>query len=231
MKINLSLLFLLCTILLFTNCRGKRQKTNEGAEDGPMPTAPIMDEVRKNIKYIEENDFEGNLEKFGILEDSGNYQGAYTKLRPDGTMIEEAYYNNGNLDGLRILYYANQDTQIVETHVNGVFHGPYRSFYQGNRIKLSGEYSENQMQGIWYKYYETGELMEEVTFVNSLENGPFTEYHKNGQISVQGNYLDGDNEDGELKFFTEEGIHFKTMNCKKGLCRTTWRLEEETIDR
>ena len=229
MKINQYVLFCLLALFLLTNCVDPGEKTKMQEENKVLPTAPMMDEVPKNIKYIEENDFEGNLEKFGILEENGNYQGRYTKLRSDGTMMEEAYYNDGNLDGLRILYYANQDTQILETHVNGIFHGPYRSFYKGNRLKLSGEYSENQMQGIWYKYYETGELMEEVTFVNSLENGPFTEYHKNGQISVQGQYLDGDNEDGELKFFTEEGIHYKTMNCDKGMCRTTWRLQEETI--
>ncbi|GAB5552673.1 MAG: hypothetical protein Sapg2KO_22640 [Saprospiraceae bacterium] len=225
-----TLFYLIGTILLLSSCTPKEHKTTEGAKEGPKPMAPVQEEVRKRIQQVEKSDFEGNLEKYGLLEETGNYEGRYTKLRADGSLIEEAYYNDGAIDGLRILYYPTQDTQIVETHVNGLFHGPYRSYYKGNRVKLSGEYNENQMQGIWYKYYETGEIMEEVTFVDNLENGPFTEYHLNGQISVQGTYLDGDNEDGELKFFTEEGVHYKTMNCNKGMCRTTWRLENETTE-
>lgn len=230
MKTNTYLLFYLLSFFLFTNCVDQQKENTKGVDEVPLPMTPVQEEVRRSIRMVEKSDFEGNLEKYGILEDTENFQGNYTKLRSDGTLMEEAFYNDGNLDGLRILYYPTQDTQIVETHVNGLFHGPYRSYYTGNRVKLSGEYNENQMQGVWYKYYETGELMEEVTFVNNLENGPFTEYHKNGQISVQGSYLDGDNEDGELKFFNEEGTLYKTMNCNKGMCRTSWRLEDETID-
>lgn len=226
MKLRFILSILLFLVLISCTNKGKVPK---GVEGGPDPIVMVPEDIRKSIKLVEKSDFEGNLEKYGILEETGSFQGRYTKLRPDGTLLEEAYYNNGDLDGLRILYYANQDTQIVETHVNGLFHGPYKSFYKGNKLKLQGVYTDNRMQGIWYKYYDTGELMEEVNFVNNLENGPFTEYYKNGQISVQGAYLDGDNEDGELKFFTEEGVHYKTMECNKGLCRTIWRLEKETI--
>ena len=84
------------------------------------------------------------------------------------------------------------------------------------------------MQGWWYKYYPSGEIMEKVTFVDNQENGPFIEYHKNGQISVEGQYLDGDNEHGELKFFDEAGLHYRTMRCDSGLCRTIWRLDESS---
>jgi len=226
LRSNLSLLLLLS--LLVINCT-QQTRTNPETGDGPPTAIVIPKDVRKSVKQVEKSDFEGNLEKYGILEETGNFQGRYTKLRPDGSLTEEAYYNNGELDGLRILYYPTRDTQIIETHVNGLFHGTYKSFYKGNKLKLQGSYSDNQMQGLWYKYYDSGELMEKVTFVDNLENGPFTEYYKNGQISVQGAYLDGDNEDGDLKFYTEEGTHYKTMNCNEGLCRTTWRLEDETI--
>ena len=178
---------------------------------------------------VNKTDFYGNIEQYSILEASGKRHGKYQRQNADGVLIEEANYTEGVLDGLRILYYENRDTQIVETHRQGEFHGSYRNYYQGNNLKIEGEYTNNSMEGIWYKYYETGELMEEVTFVGNQENGPFTEYHINGQISVKGEYLEGDNEHGELFFYDTNGIHFKTMNCKKGLCQTIWKLEEENL--
>ena len=94
---------------------------------------------------------------------------------------------------------------------------------------MEGVYINNQIEGVWFKYYPTGELMEEVHFSKNLENGPFKEYYKNGQLSVEGHYKDGDNEHGELKFYSEDGAHIKTMDCDRGMCRTIWKLEEPTI--
>lgn len=180
----------------------------------------------KGTELVEETDPSGFTERYFRSKSSGQKEGRYLMLRPDGSLIEEAFYRNGALHGKRILYFENQDTMTVETHVNGQYQGPYRSYYKDGTLKISGEYTDNKMQGWWLKYYPTGELMEKVTFVDNQEHGPFIEYHKNGQISVEGQYIDGDNENGELKFYTETGIHYRTMRCDTGLCRTIWRREE-----
>ena len=71
--------------------------------------------------------------------------------------------------------------------------------------------------------------MEQVTFVNNTENGPFQEFYPSGQVKVEGEYLNGDNEHGVLKFYNEDGVLTKTMDCNQGMCKTTWKLEESDI--
>lgn len=223
---NLFLFIFFVFLLGACTGRGKPVPGTPETKDGDLPDGLTS----KNIKLVEQKDYLGNTEKFAIIESTGQKQGKFLRLSPDNKILEEAYYKNGQLDGLRVIYYPeNQDTQIVETHLKGQFEGPYRSYYPGNALKLTGNYKDNKIQGIWYKYYESGALKEEVSFEDNLENGPFTEYFENGQISVVGHYLNGDNEHGEIKFYSEEGVHFKTMECDEGLCRTIWKLEDEPL--
>lgn len=221
--------FLFVIFFLLSACTDKNGPGEE-TSDGLDSLISVNEEKSKTpefaLKLVEEKDPSGYFYKYHVIKNTGQRHGHYQKLNEEGQLLEEADYMIGALNGKRILYYPSQDTQIVETHENGIFQGPYRSFYPGNKLRLKGDYIDNQMQGIWKMYYDTGELKEEVTFENNMENGPFVEYHKNGQISVTGNYKNGDNEDGTLKFFTEEGVHYKTMECNEGLCRTTWKLDE-----
>ncbi len=172
-------------------------------------------------KVTQEGDF-GEREVFFVDKDSGEQHGPYLRYSATDTLLEEARFVDGTLQGERKLYYPNGTIQIVEHYEGGLFHGLYQTYYPNGTLKLEGEYVNNKMEGIWKGYYETGELFEEVTFEDNLENGPFTEYFKSGVVEVKGTYLDGDNEDGELLFYDEEGELIKSMNCDRGLCRTTW---------
>ncbi|HKK76973.1 MAG TPA: toxin-antitoxin system YwqK family antitoxin [Saprospiraceae bacterium] len=223
---------LIASCLLFFSllaCTDKKQEPNTTDEVKvmPMPAPEVAEREEFELRQMEETDFEGNVLQYAIINSTGERHGRFLKRDETGNLLEEAEYLMGNLDGNRILYYPNQDTMIVESHVNGQFQGDYRTYHPGNQLKLEGTYIDNKMQGTWKMYYETGELKEEVTFVNNLENGPFVEYHKNGQIAVTGTYLNGDNEHGVLKFYDESGQHYKSMECNEGLCRTTWKLEDE----
>ena len=183
----------------------------------------------QDLKQVKEVDPDGNTEQFKLSKKSGQKNGLYQLFRPDGSVIEIAHYEEGLLNGRRILFYESMDTMIIETHQTGRYEGIYRSFYPDGKIKISGYYTDNQMQGWWEKYYPSGALMEKVTFIDNLENGPFIEYHENGEVSVEGQYLDGDNDHGELKFYTEDGKHYKSMLCDKGLCKTSWRLDSDSL--
>lgn len=183
----------------------------------------------QDLKLVKQVDPDGNTEQFQVSKESGQRNGFYQRARPDGSFIEIANYTEGVLNGRRVLFYESMDTMIIETHRMGVFDGLYRSFYKDGKLKISGYYSDNQMQGWWEKFYPSGALMEKVTFNNNLENGPFIEYHENGKVSVEGQYINGDNDHGELKFYTEDGTHYKSMLCDNGLCKTSWRLESESL--
>jgi antitoxin component YwqK of YwqJK toxin-antitoxin module len=178
------------------------------------------------LETVEETDPDGNLLKFTRRDSDGLKEGVFNKTSAKGIKLEEARYKNGKLDGQRVLFYPNGDTLIVETYQEDLFDGPYKSFYPNGQLKMVCTYVDNNIEGKWLQYYESGQIKEEVLFQDNIENGPFREYHPNGQLSVEGSYKDGDNEHGPLKFYNEQGLHYKTMECNMGICRTVWSPEK-----
>lgn len=180
---------------------------------------------KSNIETVENTNSAGYTERYERRKSDYAKEGKYAKFDPDGQILEEAQYSNDTLNGYRILYYENGDTQIVEKYEMGTFSGFYKVFYPNGQEKLVGQYQNNKMTGPWKAYYEDGQLKEVVTFRDNNENGPFIEYHPNGNLKAEGTYLDGDREHGELKLYDENGKHIKTMMCDRGNCRTTWEAE------
>ncbi|MBK7872056.1 MAG: toxin-antitoxin system YwqK family antitoxin [Saprospiraceae bacterium] len=178
------------------------------------------------VETVEAKDNDGYTERYQRRKSDYAKEGLYVKTDPQGAKVEEAMYKSDTLDGWRIIYYETGDTQVLESYRQGLFEGAYRVYYPGGKTKLSGTYSNNEMNGLWKGFYENGALKEEVTFANNQENGPFVEYYPNGKLKAQGSYLDGDNEHGELKLYNEAGVHIKTMECDKGICKTIWEVEK-----
>ena len=178
-------------------------------------------------EIVETEDEFGNILKYTRDTEDFAREGEFTLSTPEGQLLEKATYVNDTLDGLRILFFENGDTATVEQYKMGKFEGPYSVFYENGQLELEGNYINNAMSGKWTRYYQSGKLMEEVNFENNEENGPFVEYYENGNLKAEGSYLDGDNEHGALKLYNENGELVREMDCKKGICRTTWSAEGE----
>ena len=157
----------------------------------------------------------------------GARQGSYQRVNPQGVIVEEAFFSNDTLHRQRVLYYPNGDTLTVEHYQNGSFEGPFRQYYENGTLQLQGQFAESKAAGEWRQYYDSGELMEIVTFQDNLENGPFVEYYRNGNLKAEGAYLNGDNEQGPLNLYDENGTLIRKMNCEEGICRTIWSSESE----
>lgn len=168
-------------------------------------------------------------EQFTLRKKDQVKHGPYKKYTLDGALVEEGEYANGQIQGERKKYAQGQLVSI-ETMQNGVFHGPYQSFYPDGKPNSVGTYENDMMVGVWKRYFPNGQLLEEVTFVNNLENGPFREFYDNGNLKAEGQYKNGDQEDGELRLYNEQGVLIRIMNCVEGVCRTTWQLEGEKQD-
>lgn len=213
-------LALLVLTIGLSACRNNSRTNDSGntpAQQEPMP--------EDDLEVVEKTDAYGNTERYTRRLDDYAKEGKYSKMSPEGNLIETANFHNDTLNGLRVIYYESGDTQIVEHYKNGMFVGPYQAFYEGGNLELEGSYAANSMEGTWKRFYPTGQLMEEVNFQDNQENGPFTEYHENGQLKAEGYYKDGDNEHGLLKIYDEQGELVKTMNCQHGVCRTVWEKE------
>jgi len=168
------------------------------------------------------------IEKYQINKDSlkhGLYEGFYE----EGSLREQTQFKEGNYEGLRTMYYADGVVEIEETYSNNELHGPFKAFHKNGVLNLEVEYVNGQMNGLLKRYYDTGTLQEEVTIVDGIENGPFKEYFSNGQVEWEGKYVNGDNEDGLLVQYEEDGSIIKKMQCQAGVCRTIWTAKDGDI--
>jgi antitoxin component YwqK of YwqJK toxin-antitoxin module len=224
-RLMTGLFFLIAFTFAIGSCNSDKStvKQDTGNEAGADPLPPEVAAIEAPVQLINETDLDGNNLTYSIFAGSEVKHGTVERTSPKGVLLEQMEYVNGKLEGLRILYTAKGDTQIVETYRHGVFEGPYKLYHPNGKLKTLGQYLNNSMDGTWNQYYETGVLKESVTFDNNLENGPFKEYHPDGKLSVEGTYQNGDTEQGPLKFYDKNGVHIKTMDCKKGICKTVWK--------
>ncbi len=171
---------------------------------------------------IEDHDDDGHLTaSYKIKNDIKN--GSYIGYHMDGSIFEESTYVQGQVHGLRVLYYeGDKKIQTIETYDHGIMAGLFEEYHRNGQVAFTGIYVDNAMDGIWKKYDETGLLIEEVTFKDNEENGSFKEYHTNGQLAAEGGYLNGDKEHGPLKMYNDKGELIKEMACENGVCRTIW---------
>lgn len=217
---NIPLIILIFLPLIVLRCTTPPSDKNQPAEE--KGRAEIV-----TLETIEHKDEDGNWVSFSRRISDSAKEGKYVRFSPDSVLMEIAFYHNDTLDGKRILFSEKGDTQIVETYDKGLFEGPYSAFYENGKMEFYGKYQRNSMEGVWKRYYESGQLMESVTFANNQENGPFVEYNENGTLKAEGNYKDGDNEDGDLRVYDENGVLIRKMKCKNGMCKTIWKKDTE----
>jgi antitoxin component YwqK of YwqJK toxin-antitoxin module len=182
-------------------------------------------ETQIPVEQVEMTDDYGNMEVYARRKSNYAKEGLYTKKSPQGTVLEQAFFKNDTLDGPRVLYYEQGDTQTVENYQKGLYIGPYRLYYPSGQLQQEGRYENNQMTGSWKQYYKNGQLKEIVQFEGNQENGPFVEYHENGALKAEGQYQNGPYEQGELKLYDEAGKLVRIMDCEQGTCRTQSEAE------
>lgn len=183
------------------------------------------------VETVENRDDNGVLlEKYTRKKDDFAKHGKYTSFYPGGQVKEERNYQNDLLDGESKVYFENGKLDYIETHKKGEFEGPYQKYFESGQLSNEGQYVNNEMSGIWKRWYENGQLREEVQFSANNENGPFKEYHENGKIKTEGSYINGDNEQGELSIYNEDGVLSEKMICEYGICATSWTKDGGDVE-
>ena len=186
---------------------------------------------QSDIEIVESMDSEtGIKEIFERSRKSNKKEGYYRKIDSTGVMLEDALYQEDQLNGTRKLYNAEGKLIIEETHKNGVFDGPYRTYHPDGTLELDGLYANNETTGTWRRYYSNGQILEEVAFSGNMENGPFKEWYDNGSLKAEGTYLEGDNEHGELMEYDTTGTLITKKMCERGICKTIWTKESGDIN-
>lgn len=179
----------------------------------------------QSLDNVSETDPNGLKIEYSIDKKTRKKEGVFRRYFENGQIMEEATYVHDLLDGERKIFAQNGRLLSVENYRNGQYEGPFKAYADDGKLEQEGQYTANEMSGEWKTYYPGGQLKETVTFANNLENGPFKEYYPTGILKAEGSYSNGDNEDGELKEYLEDGSLFRTANCSQGRCTTTWKAD------
>lgn len=162
---------------------------------------------KSNVQQVIFTTDSGETEQYFVLRDEESVKhGLYLRLTASGDTLEKANYEQGMLNGERMLYYPGGRLKFVEHYSANQFEGVFKAFFEDGAPKIDGQYLNGQMDGEWIYYYQepAGAVKEKVSFRNNSENGPFTEYHPNGKIAAEGTY-ENEMETGELKIYDSTG--------------------------
>lgn len=139
------------------------------------------------------------------------------------------YFDNGKIktESLDFVYSKEHANQIIKSYNEKGVLIAQANFKGGNQtgiIKVYDEYGDIESEQSYKdgikdgitKFYDDGIITEEVEFRNDLRNGLTKIYHSNGQLRAKVYYLDGNQADGVVDSYDENGNLFKRANIKDG---------------
>jgi hypothetical protein len=92
--------------------------------------------------------------------------GVDKKYRKNGTLLSEATYVDGELNGEAVNYYDN------------------------GKVKTRLNYANGKKEGLTTMFYETGEKYRETNYKADKKDGEVVTYHKNGNVASKISYQD-----------------------------------------
>jgi antitoxin component YwqK of YwqJK toxin-antitoxin module len=190
----------------------------------------------------------GLLLSEGIVDESGNFNGKWKDLYPDGKVQAEGaytdnrraglwkfynasskveqtgYYNNGRPDGLWKWYYDNGAILREEEYFQGQRDGAYTEYSETGDIVGQGQYSDGERNSDWK--FKAGDNMEEGKYIIGLKDGFWKSYYLEGKLRFKGNFIQG-NPDGQQLFYYENGKLKEEQFYKMGIRQKTWKKFDE----
>jgi antitoxin component YwqK of YwqJK toxin-antitoxin module len=100
----------------------------------------------------------------------------------DGTLKEEAYYEDGQREGLALEY--NKEGRVITEKI----------YKQGALLEINrvNRYNKNgKKDGIWRTYHDNGLVKKEIPYKNGLRDGFVREYEKDGKLESSIRYNEG----------------------------------------
>jgi antitoxin component YwqK of YwqJK toxin-antitoxin module len=88
---------------------------------------------------------------------------------------------------------------------NGLWHGPYISYYDNGQIKYRGYYNKAKKNGLWQSFRKNSQIISKGNYKNGLKEGRWEFYHLFGNnMQARTNYKNG-KKDGEHKSYWGNG--------------------------
>lgn len=97
----------------------------------------------------------------------GIKHGIAKRFSPEGYLLEETEWKNGQIDGLWKQFYSSGKEKLVINYKNNKRNGLIFRFYSSGGREITGSYNNDLRDGTWSFYEETGSLK----FVIEYDNG------------------------------------------------------------
>ncbi|MEP6948639.1 MAG: tetratricopeptide repeat protein [Ginsengibacter sp.] len=116
--------------------------------------------------------------------------GAVDSYYKNGAKSAHMVYNEGVIEGERILYSTNGKEQVVSSHINGLENGVRKMYYPGGKIMKEENYYYGELNGTSTYYNENGSLIYERNYYLGNLQGD-CKYYISGKLAQTYNYYNG----------------------------------------
>jgi antitoxin component YwqK of YwqJK toxin-antitoxin module/Tfp pilus assembly protein PilF len=202
----------------FYDANGRLSSTNyyiEGNENG------YQDNYSPNGKKTSEEQYDdGILRQVTQYGPQGNiiavdsfprYSGKYKLVYPDGKIMAEANYVNGNFEGAYKEYFFDGSLSRIYYYKAGLLDSTYTSYYYGGVKNTEGRYKFGNRTALWKSYNDDNTLESTTEYAYDELNGLKTYYFENG-ATAQVNMYKNDKLEGDMKKYDPDGTLAYVIN-------------------
>lgn len=121
-----------------------------------------------------------------LTDKNGVRQGWWRQFWPNGDLKYEAFFINGQKDGLELKYFDSPD--CIELSINyklGVLDGPSITYFKDCKVKCEENYLNGQKNGAERCYHEKGWMMTEAYFEEGKLKGSFAHFDESGKVKFE----------------------------------------------
>ena len=176
--------------------------------------------LQNGKKTLEEKYYLGWLEKLTQFDTTGKVMevdtfpkasGRYMLRYPNGKIMAQGNYVNGDLDGPYKTFYFDGSVESSFFYKKGALDSSYVSYYYGGVKYTEGDYLHGSKTGIWKLYNEDGTLYSTTPYVNDMLNGEKTVYEANAIKDYTEVYKDDQLEGPEKKYDPNGALAYQIL--------------------
>jgi antitoxin component YwqK of YwqJK toxin-antitoxin module len=147
----------------------------------------------------------GNVMYDGFFK-NGNPAGEFKRYYEDKTLKSVLVFNTDGAEATAVLYYPNGFVASRGKYVNQLKEGKWQFFSPTSKDKIvcEEEYLHNKRSGLSVVFYADSTIAEKINYKNDLKNGEWLKYYQNGALILKTFYVNG-KLNGKFEAFFDNG--------------------------
>ena len=169
-------------------------------------------------KVSEEKYYVGWLDRLTQYDTTGNViaidsfpkgSGKYTLVYPNGKLMTQGTYKNGDLDGPHKTFYFDGSVESSYFYNRGLLDSTYVLYRYGGIKESEGRYHQGNKTGTWKFYDADGKLSGTTQYADDEMNGEKYTFFPNGNKDLFSIYKDGELEGPEEKYDPDGTLSYR----------------------